>query len=191
MAETKYVLASRSPRRLELLRSIGIECEVRPADIDETPLESEDPIQYALRLAREKAQRAARGAAANEIVIGADTTVDLDGQIIGQPVDAEDAAAILHRLSGRSHFVHTGVAIIYAKTGIPYDTVVSSEVTFRELSENDVRTYVASGEWEGKAGGYAIQGEGRGLVAELLGSLNAVIGLPVEYLETLLVPYED
>lgn len=184
MAETSYVLASRSPRRVELLRSIGIECVVRPADIDETPLDGEDPLAYVLRLADAKAN--AVGANEHEIVIGADTTIDLDGETIGQPRDEAHASEILHRLSGRAHLVHTGVCIIYGTSGHAATQVVSSEVTFRPLTDEEIDAYLATREWEGKAGAYAIQGLGRGLVAEVLGSIPNVIGLPVDYLATAL-----
>lgn len=188
VADTRYILASRSPRRIELLASIGIECEVRPADIDETPLADEVPFEYVLRLANEKAQTVAGNLRADEIVIGADTTIDLDGEIIGQPNDRAHAAEILRRLSGRSHLVHTGVCILYGNTGHNYSQVVSTEVTFHPLTVGDIEAYLASGEWEGKAGAYAIQGEGRSLVATTTGSIPNVIGLPVDHLTEALVP---
>ena len=122
-------------------------------------------------------------------MIGADTTIDLDGEIIGQPNDHAMAAEILRRLSGRSHLVHTGVCILYGNTGHNHSQVVSTEVTFRPLTDADIDGYLATGEWQGKAGAYAIQGLGRALVATTLGSIPNVIGLPVDHLAEALAPH--
>jgi len=168
VADTNFVLASRSPRRVQLLAELGIEFEVRPADVDETPQPGEEPTEYVGRLAHDKAF-AVVSPGANEVVIGADTTVDVDGVIFGQPFDENDARDMLMKLSGRSHLVHTGMCVIASASGIAITEVVTSQVTFAELSHDDVDNYLASGEWSGKAGGYAIQ-----------------VGLPTEALTALL-----
>ena len=170
------ILASRSPRRLDLLRRIGIEPAVVPADIDETPRPGEDPVHYVVRLAGEKARAiAARGQ--GDRVLAADTTIDLDGTIVGQPVDEADAHRILGRLSGRTHRVHTAVALVSA--GAEGHRMVTSLVTFQPLSDSLRDWYVGTGEWRGKAGGYAVQGLGASLVASVRGSMSNVIGLPL------------
>ena len=185
MADTKFVLASRSPRRVQLLTELGIEFEVRPADVDETPQLGEEPTEYVGRLAHDKSF-AVVSPGANEVVIGADTTVDVDGVIFGQPVDENDAREMLMKLSGRSHLVHTGLCVIASASGIAITEVVTSQVTFAELSHDDVDNYLASGEWSGKAGGYAIQGLAGTFVTALEGSWSNVVGLPTEALTALL-----
>ena len=185
VADLRVVLASRSPRRVEILRELGIDFEVMPADIDETPFDDENPSAYVARLAHDKAFAVAAALQDDAVVIGADTTVDVDGEIFGQPVDAAEAASMLGRLSGRSHLVHTGVCLLRVGTGIALTEVATSTVTFRSLTEGDIRTYLDSGEWVGKAGSYAIQGIGGGLVAGLSGSRTNVIGLPAEVLTEL------
>ena len=185
MADTNFVLASRSPRRVQLLTELGIEFEVRPADVDETPQPGEEPTEYVGRLAHDKAF-AVVSPGANEVVIGADTTVDVDGVIFGQPVDENDARDMLMKLSGRSHLVHTGMCVIASASGIAITEVVTSQVTFAVLSQDDLDQYLASGEWSGKAGGYAIQGLAGTFVTALEGSWTNVVGLPTEALTALL-----
>jgi septum formation protein len=177
-SESFVVLASRSPRRVELLKQIVADFIVLPADIDETQHSHEDPIPYVKRLALEKARAVYMVSNPHAIVIGADTTVDLDGHIFGQPVDDDDARHMLRRLSGTTHQVHTGVAVVSAK-GEQVE-VVSSSVTFLELQPEMLEWYIGTGESAGKAGSYAIQGHGSALVASSAGSMTNIIGLPLE-----------
>lgn len=169
------VLASGSPRRLELLRLAGFDPVVRPVDLDETPRAGEQPDAYVARLAGEKALAAER--AADEVVLAADTTVVLDGALLGKPADAEEAAAMLRRLSGRAHHVMTGVTVV-DRRGIPAEALVGTEVRFADLDEATIARYVASGEPLDKAGAYGIQGRAQVLVAEVRGSWTNVVGLP-------------
>ena len=177
-SESFVVLASRSPRRVELLKQIVADFTVVPADIDETPQAHEDPVSYVKRLALEKARAVYTVSDSHAIVIGADTTVDLDGHIFGQPVDDDDARQMLRRLSGATHKVHTGVAVVSAK-GEQVE-VVSSTVTFLDLQPEMLEWYIGTGESVGKAGSYAIQGHGSALVASSTGSMSNIIGLPLE-----------
>ena len=174
--QPSLVLASASPRRRELLAQLGIDCRVRPMDVDETPLAGEDPGQYVLRLAAAKA-RAAVGREAQEIVLAADTAVVCDGEIFGKPRDREDALRMLARLSARTHEVYTGVAVA-ADAG--EDQALSlSQVEFRTISPSEAVAYWESGEPADKAGAYGIQGLGAVFVASLRGSYSGVMGLPL------------
>lgn len=182
------VLASASPRRRELLAQAGYTFEVHPADIPEDPLPGEEPIAYVTRLAREKAQAVFEqlsknaGAAGDRIrrnlaVLGADTTVTLDSEILGKPADAADAARMLRSLSGRSHRVMTGVALVTAG-----GTEVAAEVTgvrFLTLPDAEIEAYVASGEPMDKAGAYAIQGRAARWIPRIEGCYFNVVGLPL------------
>ncbi len=174
MVPDRLVLASASPRRLALLRNLGIEPEVRVAEVDETPLPSEDPATLVERLACAKRDAVA---GPGERVIAADTVVALDGEALGKPGTPERASTMLRRLSGRTHHVVTGVAVV-GPSGRA-STTVSTKVTWRTLSEAEVESYVASGEPLDKAGGYGLQGGGSDFVVELVGSRENVIGLPV------------
>jgi septum formation protein len=169
------VLASASPRRRELLGQLGLSFEVRAPDIDETPGAQEVPEAYVARLARDKARVVARAAPA-AWVLAADTTVVLDGALLGKPADAAEARAMLGRLSGRTHEVLTGVALAGRAQG---EALVRTRVRFRPLSDAEVAWYVATGEPLDKAGAYAVQGKGGFLVAALEGSPTNVIGLPL------------
>ncbi len=188
------VLASASPRRLELLAPLGLDITVMPADIDETPLPGESPVDYVQRLAAEKREAIAfwshdPGAETgsrdqnemNEmdevVVIAADTTVDLDGVILGKPADAAEATAMLAALSGRTHLVHTGVSV--GRGSRVATGVASTAVTFAELDGRKIAWYVGTGEPFDKAGGYAIQGAGGVFIASVNGSVSNVIGLPL------------
>ena len=177
-SESFVVLASRSPRRVELLQQLVAAFTVTPADIDETPHAHEDPVSYVKRLALEKARAVYTVSDAHAIVIGADTTVDLAGTIFGQPVGDDDARQMLRRLSGTTHQVHTGVAVVSA-AGEEVE-VVSSSVTFLDLRPEMLEWYIGTGESVGKAGSYAIQGHGSALVASSSGSMTNIIGLPLE-----------
>ena len=180
----RVVLASGSPRRRAFLEDLGLTFEVRAADIDETPFPVEDPVVYVERLARAKAL-AARRLRSDEVVIAADTTVVLDGEIIGKPTDDADAATILRRLSGRAHLVLSGVAVVVANSD-PHSIVVPTTVTFANLSDNDIAWYIGTGEPHGKAGAYAIQGRGAALVRSVEGSVTNIVGLPLVELAELL-----
>ena len=172
----RIVLASRSPRRIELLARLGIEPEVVPADIDETPLAGETPVAYVERLARAKATAVQQRTNA-EVVLGADTTVDVNGIILGQPVDHDDMRRMLRMLSARTHRVHTAVAVI--ARGTTTSQVVTSLLTFHPVADETLEWYIATGEPVGKAGSYAIQGLGGTLVDGVRGSMSNVIGLPL------------
>jgi septum formation protein len=172
---TTVVLASASPRRHELLTQIGVRFEVRVPDIDESPSDGEEPVEYVRRLASAKA--AAVSANPDELVIAADTTVDVGSVILGKPLDDLDATAMLRRLSGRTHHVHTGVAVRLGDQ--EFVEVCTTAVTFVALDESVVDWYVATGEPIGKAGSYAIQGAGAALVSSIDGSVSNVIGLPL------------
>ncbi|RAR64531.1 septum formation protein [Onishia taeanensis] len=168
-------LASASPRRLELLASIDVDCEVRPVDIDETPLPGELPRDYVCRLAREKALA---GAVLSELpVLGSDTAVVLDGEILGKPRDRAHALEMLAALSGNTHEVLTGVAVS-GPQGL-LDICVTTRVTLRAISPAEAAAYWATGEPRDKAGGYGIQGRAAVFVSHIEGSHSAVVGLPL------------
>lgn len=173
----RVVLASRSPRRRELLSLIGIPHEVRPADVDETYPAGELPRAHAIRLAREKAAAIAEPDA---VVIGSDTIVVVDGDVLGKPGDANEAARMLRRLSGRSHVVITAVAVSWR--GRVESDAEEVGVTFHELTEERIAAYVTTGEPMDKAGAYGIQGFGAVNVARVDGDYFAVMGLPLQLL---------
>lgn len=174
----KIVLASRSPRRAELLAAAGIEFTVRAADIDETPLDGEDPYGYVLRVAIEKAD--AVQASDDETVLAADTTVVLADEIMGKPKDAADAARMLRALSGNRHEVITAICL---KQGDRVETDLSrTYVWFLPLSEAEIADYVASGEPMDKAGAYGIQGLASKFIDRIEGSYSNVVGLPMSLL---------
>jgi septum formation protein len=175
------VLASQSPRRRQLLTLIGIEHEVKPANIDESYLAGEEPRSHAVRLARGKAEAIAMP---NQVTIGSDTIVVVDGDVLGKPADTDDATRMLRRLSGRSHVVITGVAVSWRGKLVSDAEDVS--VTFRDLTEDDIRAYVATGEPMDKAGAYGIQGFGATIVERVDGDYFAVMGLPLNRLARLL-----
>ena len=181
------VLASASPRRRELLAQAGFAFEVQPADVNEDLRPGEDPIAYVTRLAREKAEAvfAQRvNADAELVVLGADTTVCVDRQILGKPESAEDAARMLRLLSGRTHRVITGVALVSAS-----QTQVAAEVTavqFLSVSEAEIAGYIATGEPSDKAGAYAIQGYAARWIPRIEGCYFNVVGLPIALVSTLL-----
>lgn len=185
---TYLVLASQSPRRAELLSQMALPFKVRVADIDESRLPEEPPSAYVDRLARQKCQRGVAIAQSESdefvAVIGADTIVLLDDEILGKPRGLKEGTAMLRRLSGRTHEVLSGVA---ASDGVRLEsTVVSSQVTFKTVDEAEVTAYWATGEGADKAGSYGIQGIGGILVERLEGSFSAVMGLPVQETEALL-----
>jgi septum formation protein len=186
------ILGSGSPRRLELLRAIGIEPRVLAPDIDESVLLGEIAQEYVRRLAATKLDAVMRSVGAvgvGTIVIAADTTVEIDEAIMGKPDDNHQAVAMLRSLSGREHRVHTGLAVAVAGPGCRgvewqgHVEVVTSRVWFRTLTESQIADYVATGEPSDKAGAYAIQGGGAHFVDHFDGSLDAIIGLPIERLQ--------
>jgi septum formation protein len=170
------VLASASPRRQELLRNAGIAFEVQPAHIPENPQPGESAKTCAERLARDKAQEIARQRP-NDVVVGADTVVVVDGQLLGKPSDAADAARMLRLLSGREHEVITGVCLVVG--GQPSVASETTNVTMSEISEKEIADYVASGEPMDKAGAYAIQGIASRWIPRIEGDYSNVVGLPV------------
>lgn len=183
------MLASASPRRCALLRSVGFEFEVVPADIDESVAPGEAPADYVARLSRQKAAAVVDCLDGEVIVVAADTTVDVAGQILEKPVDDADARRMLRLLSGRQHLVHTGVTIARLpeiREGRMETCVVETSVTFVELSGQAIDWYLSTGEHVGKAGAYGIQGAAGAFVERIDGSITNVIGLPlVETLDML------
>ena len=175
----RFVLASASPRRQDLLMRIGLRPEVRPAAVDETPRPGEGPSAYVLRLAEEKARAAARP---GELVLAADTTVAIDGELLGKPASDSEAAAMLRRLSGREHAVATGVALLRTDEDRLASEASETTVRMRRLAEAWIAWYVASGEPRDKAGAYAVQGLGSLLVASIDGDYETVVGLPLTLL---------
>ncbi|WP_116368557.1 Maf family protein [Parahaliea mediterranea] len=171
------VLASASPRRRELLAQIGVQCRVQPADINETPLPGEAPDDYVRRMAQEKAQAVAAALPAGVVVLAADTTVVIDDDVLGKPVDRFDALAMLARLGGRTHQVLSAVCL---RAGERCETVVvTTEVTFASLDRELCEAYLATDEPWDKAGAYGIQGLGAVLVERINGSYSNVVGLPL------------
>jgi septum formation protein len=180
------VLASSSPRRAELLRRAGYEFTAAPADLDETPYPGEAPDVYVRRLAVEKAA-AVDAAHPGGVVLGADTTVVVDGEILGKPADAADAVAMLTRLQGRAHEVLTGVAVV-GPAGVE-SAVARTEVWFAAMTPEEIASYVATGEPMDKAGAYGIQGPASCYVTRIDGSHPNVMGLPVDVVHRLFTPY--
>jgi len=177
------VLGSGSPRRRELLARVGVAFEIVPAEIPEDARPGEAPAALAERLAREKAQAVATriGAAPPRLVLGADTIVVIDGDVLGKPKDPNDAVRLLGQLVGREHRVLTGVALVASDRPERAATVVvTSRVVMRAAGREEIERYVASGEPLDKAGAYAAQGEGRRFIARIEGSESNVIGLPLE-----------
>lgn len=181
------ILASASPRRSQLLSEVGVEFRVIPADIDETPLPGEDPVALVERLARTKALAVATQANPGEVVLAADTLVWLEGRVLGKPSSPEEAAQMLGRLSGKTHHVSTGCALLErpevgASEPESWHHLTFSNtcaVRFYELTAREISAYVATGEPADKAGAYGIQGLGRLLVEEIQGNYDTVVGLPV------------
>lgn len=174
-------LASASPRRQELLRQLGIRFQALPANIAELPRSDETARDYVSRLARAKARRCAALLRERRLVsypiLGADTEVVLTGEILGKPTDRAHAAALLRRLSGRTHEVLTAIALL--DQDAEYEAISESRVTFADLSESDIERYLVSGEAMDKAGGYAIQGKAAAFVARIEGSYSGIVGLPL------------
>ena len=177
----RLVLASASPRRAELLGRMGLPFDVVVTDVEESVLPGEPPESYVERLALDKAHAGFRP---GSVTIGSDTTVVVEGEILGKPADREQGLRMLEKLAGRTHFVHTGVAVF---DGVRANsTVVTSRVLFGELTAQEIAAYWATGEGTDKAGAYGIQGIGGILVKKIEGSYSGVMGLPVFETEALL-----
>ena len=188
MTEPRILLASASPRRSELLRQVAIAHEIRPVDVDESVREGEAPSAYVLRLAESKAAALWQQLAAAERrpVLAADTTVALEGEIFGKPGSLAEAHSMLGRLSGRTHEVHTAVAILHG--GGAAARVSSSSVTFRVLTPAEIDAYWRTGEPADKAGGYAVQGRAAVFIRHIAGSYSGIMGLPLYETWELLAP---
>lgn len=182
------VLASASPRRRELLSSLGLRFEVRPCDVDESVVVGEAPRDYVRRLAEEKLHAAFVLADVGEFVLASDTTVVAEDVILGKPEDAAEGRAMLERLSARAHEVRTAIALGRAGRTLEVRDVVT-RVVFRALAADEIARYVAIGEGRDKAGGYGIQGLAGGFVARIEGSYSNVVGLPVAETLELLVAH--
>lgn len=181
----KLILASASPRRQELLAQIGIKPDlVDPANIPEFPENGEKPRQYAGRLALEKAAAVAKRQAGS-FILAADTVVAIGQRSLGKAANEEEATAYLSLLSGRTHRVYTGTALILPDGTIRSKTV-ESRVTFKPLDNNDITMYLKSGEWRGKAGAYAIQGLGSIFIKKIQGSYSNIVGLPLHEISMML-----
>ena len=184
MLTQRLILASGSPRRLDLLAQAGITPDkLLPMDLDETPRRAEHPRSLARRLANEKAEAAFETAKIDphwvgSYILAADTVVAVGRRILGKPEYLEEASSSLHLLSGRSHWVYTGLCLITPQ-GVSRLRVVETKVRFKRLTGDEMKFYLASGEWRGKAGGYGIQGFAGTFVQRVSGSYSAVVGLPL------------
>ena len=187
----KFVLATGSPRRLTLINQIGIEPDaLRPADIDEMPLRGELPRALANRLARSKAEAALSAVKlddelAGSYILAADTVVAVGRRIMPKADMLDEAAACLRMLSGRNHRVYTGICLVTPRETFR-QRLIETRVRFKRLSEDDIQAYIGSGEWRGKAGGYAVQGIAGSFVVKMVGAYTNIVGLPLYETVTLL-----
>ena len=193
---THLVLASRSPRRAEILTQLGVAFIVDAANLDESPVVGESPQEHVLRLATAKCLSVAARHGADAVVLGADTTVDVDGEIFGTPRDIDDARQMLLRLAGRTHHVHTAVCVTGHEPGhqpgeqTSYQAVLdSATVTMTPIAADALEQYLLTGESLDKAGAYAVQGHAGVFVAQVSGDLSTVIGLPIPLAQQLLRPF--
>ncbi|WP_170786821.1 Maf family protein [Ruegeria lacuscaerulensis] len=178
-----FILGSGSPRRLDLLAQLGVQPDaIRPPDIDEAPLKGELPVPYCCRITREKVQ--AVQADSDDITLCADTTVALGRRILGKPENAGEAVEFLHALSGRRHRVITSVAVRRGDRVLQRDVV--SQVKVKRLSDVEINAYLATGDWQGKAGAYAIQGPAGAFIPWISGSFTGIVGLPLSETAALL-----
>jgi septum formation protein len=186
------VLASASPRRRDLLAAAGWEHEVCPADVDESPRIGEAPLACCERLARDKALAVGNtlGRSRGGVLAG-DTIVEVDGEMLGKPVDRQGAKVMLRQLSGRAHRVVSSVALIEVETEQLLSGIAISEVRFDELDETQLAAYLDTNEWRGKAGAYAIQGEAGAFAHLVSGEMDTVIGLPMKLVKTLAGSLEE
>lgn len=181
----KIILASGSKRRQEILELLGLEFEVIESGFDEDKIKTDDPVELVEELALQKALSVAKQFD-DALIIGGDTTVYVAGELVGKPTDKKDAERVIRLLSGTTHMVVTGVAVVNSLTG---DSVVGHEegwVRFREMTEEEIKRYVNSEVWRGFAGGYAIQGAAAPYVTEQTGSLSAIVGFPITLVTDLL-----
>ena len=197
---THLVLASRSPRRAGILTQLGVAFIVDAANLDESPVVGESPREHVLRLATAKCLSVAARHGADAVVLGADTTVDVDGEIFGTPRDIDDARQMLLRLAGRTHHVHTAVCVTGYQPGYEpghqpgeqtsYQAVLdSATVTMTPIAADALEQYLLTGESLDKAGAYAVQGQAGVFVAQVSGDLSTVIGLPIPLVQQLLRPF--
>lgn len=193
---THLVLASRSPRRAEILTQLGVAFIVDAANLDESPLVGESPREHVLRLATAKCLSVAARHGADAVVLGADTTVDVDGEIFSTPRDIDDARQMLQRLAGRTHHVHTAVCVTGYVTGYQSGEQTSHQalldsatVTMTPITADALEQYLQTGESLDKAGAYAVQGHAGVFVAQVSGDLSTVIGLPIPIIRQLLGPF--
>ncbi len=182
----KIILASCSPRRSEILKRFNIEFEIKPSSVDEDFTEGEDPKDVVEMLALRKCRDVANRSQNGEIVIAADTIVVYSDKILGKPVDKSDARKMIHSLSGKSHQVITGIAIIDVETGIESVDCQVTDVLFRHLTDDKIERYLNTEEYVDKAGAYGIQGYGEVLVKSINGSFSNVVGLPISKLDEML-----
>lgn len=181
----KIILASKSPRRLELLRMLGLNVETASPDIDESAVEADSPSHLAEKLAKTKAEKVYRDLHPEGCpVVAADTLVEIGGRILGKPRSVAEAGEMLRMLSGKLHYVHTGIAVIYSGTFA--SAVETATVHFRELSDDEIESYIMSGESMDKAGAYGIQGRAGAFVDRIEGDFFSIVGLPLCRLVTLL-----
>ncbi len=173
----RLVLASGSPRRAELLTAAGFDFEIVPADVDETPAAGEPPREYALRVARAKAEDVAQQVSNGRVILAADTVVVAGGRLMGKPRDAADAESMLRALSGVVHEVHTAVVVRASERQL--EQVVTTVVGFNPLTSEEIAWYISTGETEGKAGAYGIQGRAARFIDRIDGSWSNVVGLPI------------
>ncbi len=185
----RLILASGSPRRRELLRAAGYEFEVVESGVDEAERPGESAEALAARVAREKALHVAARQSEDALVLGADTVVAVEGELLAKPADAADAARMLRLLSGRTHQVFTAICLARAPRRVLAEAIERTLVTFRELSAAEIEDYIASGEPFDKAGGYGIQGGAAQFVSGVEGSYSNVVGLPMERVTELLRPF--
>lgn len=193
---THLVLASRSPRRAEILTQLGVAFIVDAANLDESPVVGESPQEHVLRLATAKCLSVAARHGADAVVLGADTTVDVDGEIFSTPRDIDDARKMLLRLAGRTHHVHTAVCVTGYQPGYQSGQQTSQQavldsatVTMTPITADALEQYLLTGESLDKAGAYAVQGQGGVFVAQVSGDLSTVIGLPIPIIRQLLRPF--
>ncbi|MBE6637377.1 MAG: septum formation inhibitor Maf [Ruminococcaceae bacterium] len=185
MPRLTLLLASQSPRRLELLRMLGYEVIVKPADVDESGITADSPAALTERLARLKAEAiAATVAPDHPPIVAADTLVELNGEILGKPKDKDDAHRMLAALSGQTHAVHTGLALVYRRKTV--SLVETAAVRFRPLHDDEIRDYVNTGHPMDKAGAYGIQGPAGAFVERIEGDYFTIVGLPLCHLVSLL-----
>ncbi len=173
----RLVLASASPRRAELLSAADFAFDIVPANTDETVRAGEPPRDYALRVARAKAEHVASMVSSDGVVLGADTVVVSAGRLMGKPTDAADAESMLRGLSGVTHEVHTAVVVL--GPGVRFEELVTTRVQFIALTDAEIAWYLSTGEWAGKAGAYGIQGRAARFIERIDGSWSNVVGLPI------------